>query len=83
MHPIPSYRQSSVFFSIRTERMMEREPYVPDHVIHGKRRPPSNVYLEVGFENLSHFSSSFKAVYGYNPSALHEPRNKVSLSLRQ
>jgi len=35
-----------------------------------KKQKPSEVYLEVGFENLSHFSSSFKQLYGYNPSTL-------------
>jgi AraC-like DNA-binding protein len=25
----------------------------------------SNVYLEVGFKNLSHFSTAFKKQYGY------------------
>ena len=31
---------------------------------------PSEVYLEVGFENLSHFSFAFKKVYGWAPSRL-------------
>jgi AraC-like DNA-binding protein len=33
-----------------------------------KRRKPSEVYLEVGFENLSHFSYAFKKAYGVAPS---------------
>jgi len=28
----------------------------------------SDVYLEVGFENLSHFSSAYKKQYGIAPS---------------
>jgi AraC-like DNA-binding protein len=35
-----------------------------------KKQKPSDVYLDVGFENLSHFSTSFKQLYGYNPSAV-------------
>lgn len=35
-----------------------------------KKQKPSDVYLEVGFENLSHFSTSFKQAYGFNPSAV-------------
>jgi AraC family transcriptional regulator, exoenzyme S synthesis regulatory protein ExsA len=31
---------------------------------------PSDAYIEAGFENLSHFSSSFKQLFGYNPSSL-------------
>jgi len=43
------------------------------YLIKEKHKTPSDVYLEVGFENLSHFSSSFKETYGYNPSTLFEP----------
>ncbi|MEO1435666.1 MAG: AraC family transcriptional regulator [Bacteroidota bacterium] len=31
-------------------------------------RKPSDVYLEVGFEDLAHFSKRFKAYFGMNPS---------------
>jgi AraC-like DNA-binding protein len=33
-------------------------------------RMPSEVYLEVGFENLSHFSFAFKKAYGLAPSRM-------------
>jgi AraC-like DNA-binding protein len=36
--------------------------------IREKGRKPSEVYLDVGFENLSHFSYSFKKAYGVAPS---------------
>ncbi|QES88430.1 helix-turn-helix domain-containing protein [Rhizosphaericola mali] len=39
-------------------------------LISKKKQRPSDVYLEVGFENLSHFSISFKKKYGVNPSEL-------------
>lgn len=39
-------------------------------LISEKKQTPSDAYLEVGFENLSHFSTSFKKFYGYNPSSL-------------
>lgn len=35
-----------------------------------KKRKPSDVYLEVGFENLSHFSFAFKKEFGYSPSGI-------------
>ncbi|MGI4864567.1 MAG: helix-turn-helix domain-containing protein [Janthinobacterium lividum] len=35
-----------------------------------KRRRPVELYLEVGFENLAHFSYAFKKQFGYSPTAL-------------
>ncbi|SHN21044.1 helix-turn-helix domain-containing protein [Mucilaginibacter sp. OK098] len=35
-----------------------------------KKRKPSDVYFDVGFENLSHFSFAFKKQFGYNPTSL-------------
>lgn len=35
-----------------------------------KGRKPSDVYLDVGFENLSHFSYTFKKAFGVAPSML-------------
>jgi len=49
------------------------------YLIKERHKTPSDVYLEVGFENLSHFSSSFKETYGYNPSTLVEPQSKAIL----
>ncbi|WP_342646489.1 AraC family transcriptional regulator [Mucilaginibacter sp. CSA2-8R] len=40
------------------------------HLIKEKGRRPSEVYLEVGFEDLSHFSFVFKKTYGIAPSLL-------------
>jgi len=38
-----------------------------------KRRKPTEVYLETGFENLSHFSFAFKKRYGINPTDIAYP----------
>lgn len=35
-----------------------------------KKKKPTEVYLEVGFEDLSHFSFAFKKKYGFAPSQL-------------
>lgn len=40
------------------------------YLIKEKGIMPSIVYYEVGFEDLSHFSSSFKQFFGVNPSAI-------------
>ncbi|MCD8044865.1 MAG: AraC family transcriptional regulator [Tannerellaceae bacterium] len=40
-----------------------------------KGQKPSEVYLNVGFKNLSHFSTAFKKQYGYAPSLITRKRN--------
>jgi len=39
------------------------------YLIKEKKRMPSDVYLELGFEDLSHFSFTFKKQFGKAPSA--------------
>ncbi len=39
-------------------------------VIEKLGRKPADVYLEVGFKNLSHFSTAFKKEFGFSPSSL-------------
>ncbi|HWV66811.1 helix-turn-helix domain-containing protein [Chitinophaga sp.] len=36
-----------------------------------KQRKPIDVFVEAGFENLSHFSYAFKKHFGYAPTVLH------------
>lgn len=38
-----------------------------------KSRKPVELYLEMGFENLAHFSYAFKKQFGYSPTALAAP----------
>ncbi|KAA2242756.1 helix-turn-helix transcriptional regulator [Chitinophaga agrisoli] len=38
--------------------------------IFGQKKRPSDIYLDAGFENLSHFSFAFKKHFGYSPSDL-------------
>ncbi|EKO3941390.1 helix-turn-helix transcriptional regulator [Vibrio fluvialis] len=48
-------------------------------LIEQKHQKPSDIYLELGFENLSHFSFSFKKRFGYNPSQLmNEKRDRLT-----
>ena len=41
-------------------------------LIDKKGRRASEVYLEVGFEDLSHFSFAFKKMFGFSPRQLSE-----------
>ncbi|WP_284653304.1 helix-turn-helix domain-containing protein [Flavobacterium terrisoli] len=40
-----------------------------------KNKKPIEVYFEIGFENLSHFSYAFKKHFGYAPTALIEDKS--------
>ena len=40
------------------------------HLIEAKHQSPSAIYLDLGFESLSHFSHSFKKKFGIAPTAL-------------
>jgi AraC family transcriptional regulator, exoenzyme S synthesis regulatory protein ExsA len=42
------------------------------HRIETRHEKPSAIYLDLGFESLSHFSRSFKKKFGVAPTALHE-----------
>lgn len=41
-------------------------------LIENKRQKPSAIYLDLGFESLSHFSHSFKKKFGLMPSQLNK-----------
>jgi AraC-like DNA-binding protein len=43
-----------------------------------KGRKASDVYLEVGFEDLSHFSFAFKKVFGFAPTQLTESKKQAA-----
>jgi len=36
------------------------------------KRKPTEIFIDAGFENLSHFSFAFKKHFGYNPGQVHE-----------
>ena len=56
-------------FATTPEKWLKQQRLEQAHFLIGQqRRRPSEVYWEVGFENLSHFSESFKAHFGYSPA---------------
>lgn len=49
--------------------LIEKRLKVAYDKIRNESMKVSDVYLEVGFKNLSHFSSAFKKYYGYSPTS--------------
>lgn len=49
-----------------TQKRLERAHYL----LKERRERPSDVYLDAGFENLSHFSYAFKKHFGYSPTSV-------------
>ena len=52
-----------------------REAYF---LIEKKNRKPADIYLELGFENLSHFSFAFRKFFGRSPTALAKGTGSLS-----
>ena len=50
--------------------LLEKRLQEAHFLIQKEGQKPSDVYLEVGFEDLSHFSYAFKKRYGFSPNQL-------------
>jgi AraC family transcriptional regulator, exoenzyme S synthesis regulatory protein ExsA len=50
--------------------LTEKRLQLAHYQIAEKQRKPIDIYLETGFENLSHFSYAFKKHFGYPPNTL-------------
>lgn len=59
-----------VFQSPPEKWLLQARLHRAHFLIAQQNQAPSSVYLDVGFENLSHFSTSFKKQFGYNPSTI-------------
>lgn len=62
-------RDFDKIFHITPSRWLQQRRLQQAHyLIKEKGQAPSDVYLELGFEDLSHFSFAFKKIYGVAPS---------------
>ncbi|MBS0030954.1 helix-turn-helix domain-containing protein [Chitinophaga sp. 22321] len=59
-----------IFHSSPSRWLLQKRLQEAYYQIKEKGRKTSDVYLEVGFEDLSHFSFAFKKAFGVAPSAL-------------
>ncbi|MBO2009235.1 helix-turn-helix domain-containing protein [Hymenobacter negativus] len=64
-------RDFEKIFQLSPSRWLQQRRLQEAHfLIKEKGKAPSEAYLEVGFEDLSHFSFAFKKMYGVAPSRL-------------
>lgn len=59
-----------IFHTSPSKWLQQRRLQEAHYLIKEKGKAPSDVYLEIGFEDLSHFSFAFKKMYGVPPSRL-------------
>jgi AraC-like DNA-binding protein len=59
-----------VFHSSPSRWLQQRRLQEAHYLIKEKGKAPSDVYLDLGFEDLSHFSFAFKKTYGVAPSKI-------------
>lgn len=58
-------------FSTTPEKWLQKERLEQAYfLIRQKNKRPSEIYLELGFETLSHFSYTFKKLYGQTPTEM-------------
>ncbi len=59
-----------IFHSTPQRWLTKKRLELAHYELTGKNKKPVEVYYEIGFENLSHFSYAFKKQYGYAPTKL-------------
>lgn len=62
---------TQVFQSSPRKWLQEKRLDEAYHLIQQKKRKPTEIYLELGFENLSHFYTAFKQKFGMTPASIH------------
>lgn len=60
----------SIFHNTPSRWLVKKRLEEAKKLIDNTGKKPTDVYLEVGFKNLSHFSTAFKKEFGFPPSAL-------------
>jgi AraC-like DNA-binding protein len=67
-------RDFAKIFRTTPEKWLQKQRLTQAHfLVTQKNKRPSDIYLELGFESLSHFSYAFKKQFGQTLTALHTP----------
>lgn len=66
-------------FNTSPEKWLQQKRLEQAHYLISKQEQrPTDVYLEIGFENLSHFSFAFKKHFGLTPTELTQQNKNLS-----
>jgi AraC-like DNA-binding protein len=68
-----------LFNDTPTHWLIQRRLKEAFFLIDKKSKKPSEIYLDLGFEALSHFSTAFKKAFGKTASQLVKPKSPASL----
>lgn len=71
----------TIFNDTPSHWLVQRRLQEAYFLIGEKFRKPSDIYLDLGFEALSHFSAAFKKQFGFTPTELTERTKPISHSL--
>jgi len=66
---------SRVFQTSPRKWLQEKRLTEAHRLIHKKKKKPADIYLDLGFENLSHFYTSFKQKFGVTPGTLTQQQS--------
>jgi AraC family transcriptional regulator, exoenzyme S synthesis regulatory protein ExsA len=62
-------RDFTKLYDTTPEKWLQKQKLEQAHfLITQKNKRPSEIYLEVGFESLAHFSTAFKKYFGQTPT---------------
>lgn len=68
---------ASIFSDTPSRWLIQRRLKEGYFLLEKKGKKPSDIYLDLGFEDLSHFSFAFKKKYGFSPSDILKSVKKV------
>lgn len=75
-------RDFTKLYATTPEKWLQKRRLEQAHfLITQKSKRPSDIYLQLGFETLSHFSYAFKKRFGQTPASLQTPSENNSVSL--
>ena len=72
-------RDFKTIFGVTPNRwLVQKRLHEAYFLIEKKNKKPSDIYIDLGFEDLSHFSFAFKKLFGLTPTELTEPKKNAS-----